>query len=103
MSAHIYVGDTKHVVWLGGTLEFLRAFAEIGRLEPGGAYAELHGVTQACDEVVSPDWVSDVSEQAARFLRAHRGELSDHATWILDLLVSGPERPTEGSGLTHGT
>jgi hypothetical protein len=69
-------------------MELLAAFAEIGRLEPGGPpYAQLHGVPAACDEVVSADWAQSVSEQAARFLAAHEQEIGEHTQWILATLA----------------
>lgn len=76
-------GDTD----LGTTLEGMRAFAELGRLEPGGEFGALYSVALAGDEDVPADQVREVAAQAQVFRDRHGDRLSDHARWMLDQLA----------------
>ena len=89
MSARIYVGDDRDetVVPLGGTMELLTAFAEMGRLYPEGeGFVHLFSVPHLLDETLAPQDACRVGVEARRMLDEKAASLGDHTRWVLERL-----------------
>ena len=92
MSVTLWIDESQdQTVELGPTLEVYRAMADLQHLAGRDwrkKYGALAGVLTQCErqEDADPDWLAEVREQAADFLKVYAEDLSGRGKDILERL-----------------
>ena len=88
MALRLWTSDDDSID-LGNTFEALKAFKGLAKAigDRDSEFADLLGVTQTNDETLSVEYVSAVTEQAAKALKEFGGSLSDHCKWLLETIA----------------
>jgi hypothetical protein len=73
---------------LGPSMEVLRAFGEIGKLEPGDELGALHYVPQTNEEELPAEYVGQLVGEAQACLERHRDELTEPTVGVLQALAA---------------
>jgi hypothetical protein len=89
---NVYLPDGV-VVDLGPTVDVLRAFSHIGRLEADDEFGHLHGLINRSDEDLTEDDLALLRTDATRFLAKYEHRLSELERSMLRTITAQPTSP----------